>query len=60
MTPEERYCSPPTSTWFPRSSGQGLDVGGYVGWESDLGIGARAGFELQRYFFSMNPEPGDA
>jgi len=47
------------STWFPRSSGQGLDVGGYVGWESDLGIGARAGFELQRYFFSMNPEPGD-
>lgn len=48
------------ATWFPRSSGSGFDLGAHVGWESDLGLGARAGFEMQRYFFSMNPEPGDA
>ena len=46
-------------TWFPRNSGSGFDLGAWLGWESDLGIGLRAGFEMQRYFFSMNPEPGD-
>nr|MDQ3036452.1 hypothetical protein [Myxococcota bacterium] len=46
-------------TWFPRNSGSGMDLGAWVGWQSDMGLGARIGFEMQRYFFSMNPEPGD-
>lgn len=48
-----------SSEWFPRNSGSGFDLGAWLGWESDMGLGVRAGFEMQRYFFSMNPEPGD-
>jgi hypothetical protein len=47
------------SSWFPRNSGSGFDLGAWLGWESDAGVGVRAGFEMQRYFFAMNPEPGD-
>ena len=46
-------------TWFPRSSGTGFDLAARLGWESDLGLGVRAGFEMQRYFFTLNPEVGD-
>ncbi|WP_157069670.1 hypothetical protein [Sandaracinus amylolyticus] len=46
-------------TWFPRNSGTGMDLGAHLGWESDIGVGVRAGFEMARYWFSMNPEPGD-
>lgn len=45
--------------WFPHNEGMGLDLGGYIGWESDIGLGARAGFEMTRYWFAMNSQRGD-
>jgi len=47
------------AAWFPRGSGVGLDFGAWLGWMSDLGVGVRAGFEWQRYFFSLNTAAGD-
>jgi hypothetical protein len=49
----------PLSEWFPRNSGSGFDLGAGFGWESDMGLGVRLGFEMQRYFFAFHPEPGD-
>jgi hypothetical protein len=46
-------------SWFPRNQGTGFDLGAGFGWESDLGLGVRIGFDMQRYFFAVRPEPGD-
>lgn len=48
------------SRWFPRNTGSGLDFGLSLGWESDLGLGARLRVEHSRYFFAFHPEPEDA
>lgn len=47
-------------SWFPRNQGSGFDLSAGLGWESEIGLGVRLGFQLHRYFFSLRPEPGDA
>ncbi|MEM9190447.1 MAG: hypothetical protein AAGF12_14775 [Myxococcota bacterium] len=46
--------------FFPRSSGGGFEAGLRVGVRLLPWLEAQAGFHWQRYFFSINPEPGDA
>ncbi len=45
--------------WFPRASGGGLEAEILLGYELDAGLEVRIGFDVRRYFFSMNPEVGD-
>jgi hypothetical protein len=45
--------------WFPRNSGGGLEAGLVLGFLVTDWLEARAGFEYRRFWFSMNPEPGD-
>ena len=49
-----------SQAWFPRSSSGGFDVGAGVGWKPIDEIEIRLSFDWRRFFFSMNPEPGDA
>lgn len=49
-----------TDAWFPRVSGGAVDAGLVAGYEILDGLDLLAGFDFRRYFFSMNPEPGDA
>ena len=46
--------------WFPRASSGGFDAQLGLGWVFLSGFEARLGAEYTRYFFSLNPEPGDA
>ncbi|MCB9613556.1 MAG: hypothetical protein H6722_14000 [Sandaracinus sp.] len=45
--------------WFPRASAGGMEAEILVGYELDAGLEIRLGFDVRRYFFSMNPEVGD-
>lgn len=45
--------------WFPRASAGGIEAEILVGYELDAGLEIRLGFDVRRYFFSMNPEVGD-
>lgn len=45
--------------WFPRQGGGGIEGSLRVGFMIAGGFGVQLGFELQRYFFSLSPEPGD-
>lgn len=45
--------------WFPRASGGGIEAEILLGYELDAGLEVRIGFDVRRYFFSMNPEVGD-
>ena len=47
------------ANWFPRSSVGGVDAGVLGGYEIVRGVDLIAGFDFRRYFYSMNPEPGD-
>ena len=48
-----------SSLWFPRASAGGIEAELLVGYELDAGLEIRLGFDVRRYFFSMNPEVGD-
>ncbi len=48
-----------TDFWFPRLSVGGVDAGVLGGYEILPGLDLLAGFDFRRYFYSMNPEPGD-
>lgn len=48
-----------SAAWFPRASGGGLDAGFMAGYELTRGIALVAGFDFRRYFFSLEPQPGD-
>ncbi|HJL01146.1 MAG TPA: hypothetical protein RMH85_15965 [Polyangiaceae bacterium LLY-WYZ-15_(1-7)] len=45
--------------WFPRSNAGGVETELLLGWSFDAGFEVRLGWNMRRYFFSMNPEPGD-
>ena len=45
--------------WFPRASVGGFDVRAFGGYEVSDGLDLMLGLDLTRYFYSMNPEPGD-
>lgn len=45
--------------WFPRATMGGLDAHLGVGYEVVSGLEIQLGAELIRYFYTMNPEPGD-
>lgn len=45
--------------WFPRATMGGLDAQLGVGYEVVSGLEVQLGAELIRYFYAMNPEPGD-
>jgi len=46
--------------WFPHASVGGVDAGLQAGYEVVDGLDLLVGFDFRRYFYSMNPEPGDA
>jgi hypothetical protein len=48
-----------SETWFPRASGGAVEVGVFLGQALSKSLVLYGGFDLQRYFFSVNPEPGD-
>ncbi len=48
-----------SDAWFPGASGGAVDAGLFAGYEFVTGIALVAGFDFRRYFFSLNPEPGD-
>ena len=45
--------------FFPRSSLGGIELGGGARYGFGKGFEVSAGIDLRRYFYSMNPEPGD-
>jgi len=45
--------------WFPRSTGAGLDGRLGLGYRLTQMWAIHLSFDLRRYFFSLNPEPGD-
>lgn len=45
--------------WFPRANAGGIEAELLLGYELDAGLEIRVGFDVRRYFFSMNPEVGD-
>lgn len=45
--------------WFPQASAGGVEAEILLGYELDIGIEIRLGFDVRRYFFSLNPEVGD-
>ncbi|RLB54329.1 MAG: hypothetical protein DRJ42_09400 [Deltaproteobacteria bacterium] len=45
--------------WFPNNSGSGLEAGGVVGYLLADWVEVRAAFEYRRFWFTLNPEPGD-
>jgi hypothetical protein len=46
--------------WFPNASVGGIDVGLFGGYAVSKHFDLLAGVDMRRYFYSMNPEPGDA
>jgi hypothetical protein len=49
-----------SADWFPNVSGGAIDAGLLAGYEIVDNVDLLAGFDFRRYYFSMNPEPGDA
>jgi hypothetical protein len=47
------------STWFPRATGNGLDACAGITLRVTSWLAFHARVDLRRYFFAMNPEPGD-
>jgi hypothetical protein len=45
--------------WFPRASVGGLDLGAYVAYALMPELDVVAGIDYRRYFYTLNPEPGD-
>jgi hypothetical protein len=45
--------------WFPRASGAGIEAGVFVGQALSESFDLLGGFDVERYFFTLNPEPGD-
>jgi outer membrane biosynthesis protein TonB len=45
--------------WFSRASAGAVDLGLAVAWELLPSLDLIAGAQMRRYFYSMNPEPGD-
>jgi hypothetical protein len=48
-----------TEQWFPRATGAGVEAGAFVGQKLSQNFALYGGFDLLRYFFSLNPEPDD-
>lgn len=48
-----------TSAWFPRATGGGLDAGAGLSLQLTSWLAVHARLDVRRYFFAMNPEPGD-
>jgi len=48
-----------TEQWFPRATGAGVEAGAFVGQKLSDNFALHGGFDLVRYFFSLNPEPDD-
>lgn len=48
-----------TKAWFPRLDVAGLDAGGWAGYAVMPRLSLLAGVLYRRYWYSMNPEPGD-
>jgi hypothetical protein len=48
-----------TEQWFPRATGAGVEAGAFVGQKLSANFALYGGFDLLRYFFSLNPEPDD-
>jgi len=46
--------------WFPRLSVAGIEATLEAGYVLPDGLSLRLGVDLRRYFYSLNPEPGDA
>jgi hypothetical protein len=46
--------------YFPRMDVAGIDAGAFATWALARRFELRVAFSVQRYFFSLNPEPGDA
>lgn len=49
-----------TDSWFPNASAGGIDFSMQLRYALSEALDVRAGFQLERYFFSLNPEVGDA
>lgn len=49
-----------TDKFFPRATGAGVEASAFVGYEFTSKWEARVGVDMQRFFFSLHPEPGDA
>ncbi|MEM1415218.1 MAG: hypothetical protein AAGH15_09970 [Myxococcota bacterium] len=47
-------------TWFPFAQGNGFDASARLGYELPLGFVVRLGFEYQRYWMTLNPDPESA
>ena len=47
------------SKWFPRATGAGIDGSAGLGFHVTPWLEVQARLDLRRYFFAMNPEPGD-
>lgn len=47
-------------TWFPVSTGQGFGAAATIDYELPKGFVIRAGFEYQRYWMTLNPDPDSA
>jgi len=45
--------------WFPRATGNGIDAGAGITLHATRWLAFHARVDLRRYFFAMNPEPGD-
>lgn len=45
--------------WFPRASGAGIDGSAGLAFHVTPWLNIEARVDLRRYFFAMNPEPGD-
>ncbi|MCA9603309.1 MAG: hypothetical protein KC417_14855 [Myxococcales bacterium] len=48
-----------SDNWFPHSSASGLEGTAEVGFEFTEGFEVRAGFTLQYFAYTLNPEPDD-
>lgn len=48
-----------SDSWFPNASAGGIDFGMQLRYALTESLDVRAGFELERYFFTLNPEVGD-
>ncbi len=49
-----------SDSWFPNASAGGIDFGMQLRYALTSALDVRAGFELERYFFTLDPEVGDA
>jgi hypothetical protein len=48
-----------TDEWFPQANGAAVEAGAFVGQSLSDAFELHGGLDFVRYFFSLNPEPGD-